>query len=93
MSQDIIEGSWNENKYTKNFNNYITVTIFNKIKNKVNSLKKGTNCKKILFTIAVIYIIKSKFSKKLNEYRLIINKGIKFLKNNGIDYQKFISGI
>ena len=93
MSQDIIEGSWNENNETKKLINIITMNKFNKIKNKINAMKKGTNAIKIIYTILVIYYLRTKCSSKLKEYRLVINKAKKFLKNNEINYDDIISGI
>ena len=48
MSQDIIEGSWNENNETKKLINIVTMNKFNKIKNKINAMKKGINAFKII---------------------------------------------
>ena len=93
MSQDIIEGSWNENNETKKLINIVTMNKFNKIKNKINAMKKGTNTIKIIYTILVIYYLRIKCSNKLKEYRLVINKAKKFLKNNEINYEDIISGI
>ena len=93
MSQDIIEGSWNENNETKKLINIITMNKFNKIKNKINAMKKGEISIKIIYTILVIYYLRTKFSCKLQEYRLVINKAKKFLKNNEIKYEDIISGI
>ena len=93
MSQDIIEGSWSENDATKKLINIVTTNIFDKIKNKIVALNKGTNENKIIYTILVIYYLKTKCANKLNEYRLVINKANKFLNKNGIDYDNIISGI
>ena len=93
MSQDIIEGSWNENNETKKLINKITSEVFDKIKNKIISLKKGENENKIIYTILVIYFLKTKCTQNLNEYRLVINKANKFLAKNGINYDDIVSGI
>ena len=93
MSQDIIEGAWNENNETIKLINIITQNKFNLINNKVKGLNKGELERKILFTILVIYYLMIKQSDKLNDYRLVINKAKKFLMNQGIKYEDFIVGI
>ena len=93
MSQDIIEGSWNENNETKKLISKITSAVFDKIKNKIISLKKGKNENKIIYTILVIYFLKTKCVNKLNEYKLVINKANKFLAKNGINYDDIVSSI
>ena len=93
MSQDIIEGAWNENNETKKLINIITQNKFNLINNKVKGLNKGKQERKILFTILVIYYLMTKQSNKLNDYRLVINKAKKFLMSQGIKYEDFIVGI
>ena len=93
MSQDIIEGSWNENNETKKLISKITSAVFDKIKNKIISLKKGKNENKIIYTILVIYFLKTKCANKLNEYKLVINKANKFLAKNGINYDDIVSDI
>ena len=93
MSQDVMEGYWDENDETKQIIDIITLDKFNKIKNKINALNKGNNETKIIYTILVIYYLKTNLSEKLKDYRLVINKAIKFLQENGIDYDYIISGI
>ena len=93
MSQDIIEGAWNENNETKKLINIITQNKFDLINNKVKGLNKGEQERKILFALLVIYYLMIKQSDKLNDYRLVINKAKKFLMNQGIKYEDFIVGI
>ena len=93
MSQDIIEGSWNENGETKKLINIVTQDKFNKISNKVKGLNKGLQEIKIIYTLLVIYYLNTKHSDKLNDYRLVINKGKKFLMKQGIKYEDIIIGI
>ena len=93
LSQDIIEGFWDENNETKRIINIITSDIFDKIKNKIIPLKKGQNETKIIYTILVVYYLKTKCADNLNEYRLVINKANKFLSKNGINYDDIVSGI
>ena len=93
MSQDIIEGFWNENDETKAIINIITSEKFDKIKNKVNALNKGEISIKIIYTILVIYYLKKECTDNLDEYKLVLNKAIKFLEKNGINYDDFVSNI
>ena len=95
MSQNIIEGYWNENEETKQIINIIDKDKINKINKKIKSLNKGDkeNNDKIKYTIIVIYYLNTKYSDKLNEYKLIINKAKKFLFNQGIIYEDIIKGI
>ena len=57
MSQDIIEGFWDEDEVTKKLIGVIKSKIFNKIKDKIVKMKKGENEKKIIYTILVIYYL------------------------------------
>ena len=94
MSQDIIEGYWKENNETKKIIKILTKDIFNKIENKIKALnKEKEEMKKIIYTILVIYLLNTKNTEKLNDYRLIINKGKKYLMNQGIKYEDIITGI
>ena len=93
LSQDIIEGFWNENNETKKLINIITLEKFDKIKNKIIALNKGENESKIIYTILVIYYLKTKCTTNLNEYKLVINKANKFLQKNGINYDDIVSDI
>ena len=93
MSQDIIEGAWNENEETKKLINIISQNKFNLIENKVKALNKGAQETKIIYTILVIYYLAMKQSDKLNDYRLVINKAKKFLMGQGIKYEDFVVGI
>ena len=72
MGQDIIEGFWEENEETKRIINIISLDKFNKIVANVNSVYKGDNEKKLIYTILVIYYLKSNCSERLDEFRLII---------------------
>ena len=93
MGQDIIEGFWEENEETKRIINIISLDKFNKLVANVNSVYKGENEKKLIYTILVIYYLKLKCSERLDEFRLIINKANKFLEKNGIKYENIISNI
>ena len=93
MSQDTMEGFWEENEETKNIINIITLEKFNKMKANINNFYKGPNEINLLYTILVIYYLKTKCSERLDEFRLIINKATKYLEKNGIKYENIISGI
>ena len=93
MSQDIIEGSWNENDETKKLISIVSQDKFDKIKNKIKGLNKGNQEIKLIYTILVIYYLVVKHTDKLNDYRLVINKAKKFLINQGIKYEEFIADI
>ena len=93
ISQDIIEGFWNENDKTKKLIDIITSDKFEKIKNKVIALNKGENEIKIIYTILVIYYMKTKCADNLDEYILVINKANKFLEKNGINYDDIVYDI
>ena len=93
LSQDIIEGAWNENEETKKIINIIGQNKFILIDNKVKGLNKGSQVSKILYTILVIYYLMTNYSDKLNDYRLVINKAKKYLMSQGVNYEEFIVGI
>ena len=93
MSQDVIEGSWDENNETKKIIQIVTSNIFDKIKNNVKKVYQGTNEIKIIYTVLVIYYLNTKCAQRLNELKLVINKANKFLEKNGINYSNIISGI
>ena len=93
MSQDIIEGYWNENEYTKKLVNIITQEKFNKITDRIKKLNKSNEEIKIKYTILVIYYLKINHSDKLDEYKFIINKAKKYLTKQGIKYETIIDGI
>ena len=93
MTQDIIEGFWEENKETKNIIKDITIDKFNKIKNNVIALNKGAEEIKIIYTILIIYYLNTKCTERLNEFRLVLSKAYKYLVKNGVNYQNIISGI
>ena len=93
MGQDTMEGFWEENEETKKIINIITLEKFNKMKANLNNFYKGQNEIKLLYTILVIYYLKTKCSDRLDEFRLIINKANKYLEKNGIKYENIISSI
>ena len=91
VSQDIIEGSWNENDYTKKIMTMSDMKgIYEKIKANVSD---GSNKVKICITVLILYYIFDKRKEKINEVKLIINKAKKFLMNNKVEYDTFITNI
>ena len=94
ISQNIIEGYWDENEETKELMNIIHQDKINQIIEKIKSLNKGEEDEnKIEYTILVIYYLNTEYSDKIDEYILIINKGKKYLINQGIKYEDIIDGI
>ena len=93
LSQDIIGGFWDKNDKTERLVNIITLDKFKKIKDNVISFNKGENENKIIYTILVLYYLKTKSNKNLDEYKLVIKKAEQFLQKNGINYEEFITNI
>ena len=93
LTQDIIEGSWNENSETKKLINKIKKVKFDKIVQSIKNKNINQDINKIIYTILVIYYIKKERSHNINEYRLVINKGIKFLLSKGINYDEEIKSL
>ena len=93
MTQDIIEGYWDEVKETKNIVNKIPNGGFDKIVQYIKSKNITKDFKKIVYTILVIYYIEKTKSKNIKEYRLVLNKGKKYLMSKGIDYKQEIKNI
>ena len=90
MNQNALEGFWDENEEIIGI---IYLDKFNKIKNNITLKNKGEKENKIIYTIVVLYFLKTKLSMKLNVYKLVIHKAEKFLKDNGIDYDDIVSDI
>ena len=93
MTQDIIEGSWNENKETQKLIDKVKTDNFEKIVNHVKIMDLGLDSIKIIYTILVIYYIYKQKGKNINEYRLVINKGKRYLSTKGINYDEEINEI
>ena len=91
VSQDIIEGSWNENEHTKKI---ISMSDMKEIYEKIKAtVPDGSNKVKICITVLILYYIFEKRKEKINEVKLIINKAKKFLINNKVEYDTFITNI
>ena len=93
MNKENIEVFLNEKKKKKKLIDIISLDKFNKIENKIYALNKLENGKKIIYTILVIYYLKTNLVQKLNEFKLVLLKAYKFLKENGIDYDNIVSDI
>lgn len=91
LSQNIIEGYWDENEESKELMNIIDKDKMNKINAKIKSLNKGEEIeKRIKYTILVIYFLNTEYYDKIDDYKLIINKAEKYLMNQGIQYKDII---
>ena len=88
MTQDIIEGFWDENKETKKVIDKVKKEKFDKIVQYVKNKNLTQDFNKIVYTILVIYYIQKEKAQNINEYRLLINKGKKFLISKGINYDE-----
>ena len=90
MSQDIIEGFWDENKETKKLVDKVKKEKFDVIVQYVKNKNISQDFNKIVYTILAIYYIQKEKSKNINEYRLVLNKGKKYLISKGINYDEEI---
>ena len=93
MTQDIIEGFWDETPETKRMISKIKKGVFEKIVEYIKSRNITDNFNRVVYTIFVIYYIEKEKSKSNKEYRLVINKGKKYLMSKGINYDNEISKI
>ena len=93
MTQDIIEGYWDETPETKRMICKIKKGVFEKIVEYIKSRSITDNFNRVVYTIFVIYYIEKEKSKSNKEYRLVINKGKKYLMSKGINYDNEISKI
>ena len=93
MTQDIIEGYWDETPETKRMICKIKKGVFEKIVEYIKSRNITDNLNRVVYTIFVIYYIEKEKSKSNKEYRLVINKGKKYLMSKGINYDNEISKI
>ena len=93
MSQDIMEGFWDETKETKRIINKIKKGGYEKIVKYIKDKKITENFKRVVYTILAIYYIEKEKAKSIKEYRLVINKGKKYLMSKGINYDEEINKI
>ena len=92
MSQDIIEGFWDENKNTFQIKNKLNEK-YSKVENFVNNEKGIKDKKKAIYTFIVLYYLFNVMKDKLDELMLIINKGKKYLNSIGYSYDTIIHKI
>ena len=90
LTQDIFDGCWNLNPYTK--------LLIEKEKNIYEKIEKIVQEKKleqneIKITLLVLYYLKTDSSINQIEYSLIIKKGIKYLENSGINFEEIFNSI
>ena len=85
MCLDIIEGSWEENQYTK-YILEIKSDIYNQVKSLVNN-------DKIAVTFVILFYILNDRKEKIPEYSNIIIKAKIFLANNNYSYELIRSKI
>ena len=94
LSQDIIEGYWDENEESKEWMNIIDKDKVNKINLKIKSFNKGDETeKKIKYTILVIYYLNAEYHDKIDAYKIIVDKAEKFLMSQGIKYKDIIDSL
>ena len=93
MSQDIIEGCWDEKKETKIIKNKIPKGGFEKIVAYIKNKNITEDFNKIVYTIMAIYYIEKVKAHAIKEYRLVINKGKKYLMSKGFNYDEEIKNI
>ena len=93
MSQDIIEGCWDEKKETKIIKNKIPKGGFEKIVAYIKNKNITDDFNKIVYTIMAIYYIEKVKAHSIKEYRLVINKGKKYLMSKGFNYDDEIKKI
>ena len=92
MSEDIIEGFWDENENTLLIQKKLNEK-FCKIESFVNSDEEVKDKKKAIYTILVLYYLLNDMKDKLDELRLIINKGKKYLNSINYSYDTIIQKI
>ena len=90
MAQDIIEGFWDENKETKNIISKVKKGGFEKIVQYIKAKNITDNFNRIVYTILAIYYIEKTKANSIKEYRLVLNKGKKYLLSKGINYDEEI---
>ena len=84
LTQNIIEGNWSLNSQTKLLIDS-HIEIYNKIKQYVEKYNIEKDKEDIIITILVIYYLKNNKEIDQSEYTIIINKGLEYLKNIGIE--------
>jgi hypothetical protein len=88
LTQDSYDGFWELNPSTQLIIDK-NKDIFDKVKQYVNS----KNCidERVIITFVMIYFLKNEKTINQSEYVLILNKGIKFLRENKFDYEEILN--
>ena len=62
---------------------------------KLNNMLIQKNCidERVIITFVMIYFLKNEKTINQSEYVLILNKGIKFLRENKFDYEEILNVI
>ena len=91
LTQDIIDGFWDENEQTK-----FIISKYQKKYSQIESYLKDINSvefKKMAVTFIVLYYLKKDESSKLQRYMIIINKAETFLDNCGMGYGAILKNV
>ena len=90
LTQDSYDGFWELNDKTK-----LVIEQNKDIYDKVKQYLSSNNCnnEKVIITFVMIYFLKNEKTINQSEYILIINKGIKFLRDNNFDYEEILKEI
>ena len=95
LTQDLMEGFWDSNDNTIKIVNEIK-DIYDKADTIIKKLVSNDNDelkRKILFTFIIIYFIENNATETIAEFKLIIEKGKNFLKNNNIEYDNIYTNL
>ena len=95
LTQDLMEGFWDSNENTKKIADEIK-DIYDKADTIIKKLVSNDNDelkRKILFTFIIIYFIENNATETIAEFKLIIEKGKNFLKNNNIEYDNIYTNL
>ena len=99
LTQDLMEGFWDCNDETIKIVKEIK-DIYDKASNKIKGLMINSNVKekdilerKILHTFIIIYFIENNAIEKIDEFKLLIEKGKNFLKKNNIEFDIIYSNL
>jgi hypothetical protein len=88
-TQDFIEGSWEENEYTKKI-----IEKYKKEYELLKGLKNKNMNDKIALTILIIYYINKEHSNLLNDLIMIMKKAKLFIhKNTNDNYENLIKEV
>ena len=99
LTQDLMEGFWDCNDETIKIVKEIK-DIYDKASNIIKGLMINSNVKekdilerKILHTFIIIYFIENNAIEKIDEFKLLIEKGKNFLKKNNIEFDIIYSNL